>query len=419
MSTRSSPGSLTTYYDCMEYPPPGGGLPYYLAGPTKIQLNWIDSVTHGDNVPGFREKLRDGIDATTSQLGVRTTAQLTPGHAVTRYNWGVQKWRIELNGSHNVNVSVPPGDPVNIPTAKANAAALGKFNQSLRNVRTAFEGGVFLGELGQTLRMIKNPAQGLRKLADVTREAAQQIRRGRFPTSIRERKITEALADLWLEAQFGWRPLMNDIKDGSEALNQFAARRDNGTRRITGRGTAAEEATQDISSQHSFGVLRYMTHGRVVGNCSIIYRGAIRVEAKNPLQMDPALIGFDLRSFVPTVWELIPYSFLIDYFSNIGDVITGWSNLGLRLAWSNKTVRTWYERTSWSSDFTPRDPSVTSVTFAPAKFVCSKVRTFRSVYSGTFVPDAQMEVPGLGSLKWANIAALIASRRSDRKWAYD
>lgn len=32
-------------------------------------------------------------------------------------------------------------------------------------------------------------------------------------------------------------------------------------------------------------------------------------------------MGLTIQEFVPTVWELIPYSFVVDYFTNIGDVV--------------------------------------------------------------------------------------------------
>jgi hypothetical protein len=153
---------------------------------------------------------------------------------------------------------------------------------------------------------------------------------------------------------------------------------------------------------------------RTDGDVSVIYRGAMRVEAKDPAEMDPALIGFDLSSWAPTLWELIPYSFLIDYFTNVGDVIRGWSHLGVRLAWCNRTSRKTFTKTAWSG---PKQ-SHPADAFAPARFVCTKVRVSRESYSGTTVPKLTLEVPGLGSLKWLNIAALVANRRSDRSWVH-
>jgi hypothetical protein len=176
------------------------------------------------------------------------------------------------------------------------------------------------------------------------------------------------------------------------------------------RGSSVDGTT----TGYAFGAAGWLASARTVGDVSIIYRGAMRVEAKDPREMDPALIGFDLSSWAPTLWELIPYSFLIDYFSNIGDVIRGWSQMGVRLAWCNRTSRKTFTKTAWSS------PSgvFPAQAFSAAKFVCTRVRVSRASYSGTTVPKPILEIPSLGSLKWLNIAALIANRRADRNWVY-
>lgn len=418
MTTRSSPDSVSGSWYVREIPPPSVGPSYYLYGPASASSTWTNTVTHGDNIPGWRQKLRDGIDATTSLSGDRITAHITNGHHRVSYLFNNKVWYDEASGFNNISITVPGANPTNLSTAKANAEALGKFNQSIRNVFTAFEGGVFAGELAQTLRMIRNPAQGIRRLADEFADIARAIRRAPHRGGNRIKNVTEALADAWLEAQFGWRPFLNDMKDGSDALTQLSLRRDNGTRRVTGKFVSREAATEGPNSGQQFAALKWATLSRTVGTVSVIYRGAVRVSARDPLVMDPQLVGFDPASWIPTAWELIPYSFLIDYFTNVGDVIRGWSQLGVNLAWSNQTIRRDYTKTSWSEQV-PLEPGHSLVSFAPAKFVCSKVNVSRQKYTGTTVPSFTLRVPGFGSLRWLNIAALIASRGSDRKWVYD
>jgi hypothetical protein len=155
----------------------------------------------------------------------------------------------------------------------------------------------------------------------------------------------------------------------------------------------------------------------------VIYRGAVRVEPKDPKEMDPALFGFSPEQFLPTAWELLPYSFLIDYFTNIGDIIYGWSTLTADLAWCNRTSRKWFERTViCNSDLSFAKtliPDMTVVTGTPSKSVVTKTSVSRAEYNGTLIPDFTFELPSFGSLRWLNIAALIASRGNDRKWSYD
>jgi hypothetical protein len=51
--------------------------------------------------------------------------------------------------------------------------------------------------------------------------------------------------------------------------------------------------------------------------------------------------------------------------------------------------------------------------------IISKSTVSRGPYNGTFVPSLTFEIPGLGSGRWLNIAALVAARRSDRSFKYD
>jgi hypothetical protein len=317
--------------------------------------------------------------------------------------------------------------------SKANAQALARLNKSIMKQNTAIQGGIVIGELAQTLRMIKNPALGLRKAADLLQAKARRIRtlwrrnrRGNsssasIPGELNKARkaLTENLADLWLEAQFGWKPLMSDINAGSEALQRYKSGQSLKTQRVTGTSRVEVSGTETtVEGTESFAHWKKVE--RIVGITNVIYRGAIRVEARDPATMDAALIGFNPESWLPTAWELIPYSFLIDYFTNIGDIVYGWSTITQRLAWCNRTVRREYKKTgdTWS-DKSLHLPDITSVSIVPATYVCSKRHVSRAEYNGTLVPDLTFEIPDLGSKRWLNIAALIASRKADRHWSYD
>jgi hypothetical protein len=394
---------------------------------------WVDSVTFGENIPGWRQNLRDGLSATTSMTGLKQTSQLTNGSlrvsSAKNGNPG-HVYLGEVAGYMGVGPTIP-GDPSTIDETKANSSALGKFNSRIREITTKFEGGVFLGELGQTLSMIRNPAKGLRGLADDARQMLKDVRRAssRFTNAAGSRarsntikSITENLSSAWLEAQFGWKPLLNDIKDGSEALGSLMNKQMPKTVRISRRAKVAGNPSE-VEVEHSVSWIKWKTTTVAASDCEVIYRGAMRVDAQDPVMMRAETLGFNPGSFLPTVWELIPYSFLIDYFTNVGEVIEGWSTMGTRLAWCNRTVR----KSLWSREYSrasvddyrvwyPGTPL--SVSCTPGRCVTTKTRVVRAEYTGTFVPKLTLDVPGSGSLKWLNIAALIANRSSDLKWVY-
>jgi hypothetical protein len=398
----------------------------------KTQENWFDTVTFGENIKGWRELLRDGQSATTTMSGSKIVAKYTPGYG--RFEISKQGllptsfYLVEEFGSHRLTSSLP-GNPSGLSETKANAEAMGKFLRKYREKITAFQGGVFLGELAQTLAMIRNPAKGLRGLVDESRDVLSNIRRLGLKNSLSRSRVTEQLADAWLELQFGWKPLLNDVDDGCKALSILNTGQRLSTARITASHTV-ENAFPE-SGYTKFGdnnIALWRTASSSENAVMVIYRGAMRVRARNPAEMRSDLLGFSPDNFAPTIWELIPYSFLIDYFSNVGDIIEGWSLLDLPLAWCNKTVRksntairrSFSDPQTWNEDKPfVNPPTLVSLTFSPAKNVTTWTSVTRVKYEQAMVPDFTFRVPSLGSLRWLNIAALIASRNGDRNWIYD
>jgi hypothetical protein len=386
-----------------------------------VVSKWVNSVTYGDNVPGWRDKIRQGIDATTSLSGVKVETSITPG----RLHWSRPTTGLPSNafvqgaveGLCRLVLTPPSGDPSVISATVANNAALSKFNQKVLAVNTALMGGVVLGELRQTLGGIRNPASGLRKLVDIWLSRGRNLRANRRQ-SLSE--TTAAIGESWLEYSFHWKPLLADIDAGCRALAEINTGQGLVSQSVKAVGESFSNASELISYRTGAGMLQWREGSISKDHVIVVYRGAVRARVQNPVLMKLELFGFTPDLFVPTVWELVPYSFLIDYFTNIGDILYGWSNIAARLSWCNRTIRKSIEITrtartdlklvqSWQ-------PAVTSVSCSPAMVVTSKTNVSRGSYSGSFAPDFSFEIPGFGSKRWLNIAALIASRSSDRSF---
>lgn len=374
-------------------------------------------VTKGDNLRNWRFLIANGLDATTSLNGEMYGFTEREGWISTYavYNKGVvpQTGSFEYQKVHGrfAQVSLPSTSPNSISETSADNKAKIRFVQNAKEVTSRFQGGVFLGELGQTLRMIRNPARlfrgGIDNFVSDFRKASPRFGRGRGRVNVANR----FLADKWLEYSFGWTPLLSDVRNGAEALAKLHT-----THPVHQpvRGVAEEETVDDdFGGQIGYGFasldVRYKTKSFV----KVVYRGAVRVQPKSRVQMNADLFGFSLQEFVPTVWELIPYSFLVDYFTNVGDVIEAASFLGGNLSWVNRTVVKEFRNSLGSTSPTKINiPNATQLTTYVAPFSETYRRTVaRSSYSGTLVPNFQFELPGFGT-KWLNIGALLALRKS-------
>jgi hypothetical protein len=157
-----------------------------------------------------------------------------------------------------------------------------------------------------------------------------------------------------------------------------------------------------------------------INKSSIRYYGQLANTADNAVESDSKLFGFRWGELVPTAWELIPYSFLVDYFTNIGDVIDGYLARTTKMAWLAKTVRKESraisidhhafksEAEAWPNS----DNSTISVSFSARPSVLVRSAVDRNV-SSMPTPEFRFELPGR-TKQLLNISALAVSRKAAR-----
>lgn len=376
------------------------------------------SVTYGDNIPGWRYLIANGLDATTSLVGTQYGGSRGSGIVQHKALWNKETpvqdgfyERSQMEGNI-VNLQMPTGNPSGISLTVADNAAKAKFIQKALEVTHQFQGGTFLGELGKTLKMIRNPAQAFRRgITDYTNDLKKVVRASRSAGGRQlTARVVKTAADSWLEYQYGWKPLLSDVENGAKAL----ARLEESTptfKRITAYG---ENETVTSSSDHSIHGYAY-TSAYDSDYTKVVYRGAVRVTPPVRKTMAQSLLGFDLASFVPTAWELTPYSFLVDYFTNIGDIIQGWSYLRGNLSWVNRTAIQekrvtagpggWGNYLAFQSIHTN---SIFPIILVPQEKLWKR-QISRAKFTGSLVPDFQFELPN-SSTKWINIGGLLASK---------
>jgi hypothetical protein len=315
------------------------------------------------------------------------------------------------------------GDPgPGIPFSDADISARVKFLSNIRQSQRSFQGGVFLGELRDTLRTIRNPLKALRSGIDsyhrtVKSRGAKAIpRRGRQSQERNERSLNKVASETWLEFMYGWRPLLSDIDDAARALAMKDLRE-----KIPISSSGKFEVATDSTQYMALGTLRFTLKWQDKYTIETRYKGAVS-GGPNPIG-HPVLSrwGVSLNDFVPTIWELIPYSFLVDYFTNAGDLIEASTTCLSGLLWHCRTQHLTIERRLMSAE-------IDSGYYALWNSNDNLAQARGSVYVGGFqnklvkftrdVPilqvgfsDFRLELPGLSSTKWLNIGALANLRR--------
>jgi hypothetical protein len=189
---------------------------------------------------------------------------------------------------------------------------------------------VALLERRQSITMLVKRAAQLRRVA-------QKIRKLDFQGAARSLGMTKPkgvsrkkqFADNWLEFSFGWRPLIQDIGRVVEILQDPLPKR-----KVRGKGLSV----QDSYSGAWWAGLRYpdRMQAQWIHAETRVFAGTTVVGVNPDLYLANSL-GFVNPALV--AWESVPFSFVVDWFTNVGDMLENMSaTVGCTLANSWSTV---------------------------------------------------------------------------------
>ncbi len=341
---------LTSDFWSPDFPWVSGGAPIGGDLLTDISSTKSDVIRVADRSRRIKQGLSASTDFSSSTKSLKWSPS-TGSYWITRS--GHVRRRCLLEGV-NPAMLTPFGSQITLEqTQLITARAQSRFIQALKEKRKTFSGPTFLGELRDTIRGIRRPATGFIKGLDRLARNIGKVRRGIPPATNRDRKITiitEAAQQSWLEFSFGVRPLVADTIDIVKAIVDFSYKR----------ASPVVRGQDHLSLEGGFDALwTYLGYVPVVetrrlGHRSEVYGDTIygRLTAQAVVPLDAAnrvrtLLGFSLDEFVPTITELIPYSWLADYFANVTAVLTA--------ATADRSTLSWCSRATYhniSSDMT-------------------------------------------------------------------
>lgn len=197
-----------------------------------------------------------------------------------------------------------------------------------------------LGEIRGTLRMLRNPIKALTDLTrkhsqSIKREATRQRRRARElqrsrklgltevelrlaqkdvrEGDLRALQIAQGAGNQYLTWLYGVRPLLQDIEGTLDALFH-----DNWSPRHTARGkavwqdTTVDEIYQSIGSPLTGIYMTRTVDVRAEVRAGFLYEHTFDLQDR---------LGWNASSVPAALWELVPYSFLVDQVVNVGQTL--------------------------------------------------------------------------------------------------
>lgn len=312
--------------------------------------------------------------------------------------------------------------------AEADNMAVTNYIRSANKARRVINGGELIGEWAELVRQVGNPGKSLRKGLDSYLRSVKKRAYGRkvrrLPAHRRARVQAKIISDTWLEASFGWRPTVGEISNVIKYIMETEPASRLAVREIRGIGRVEDSAWQQNSSAKfpiNHGPPTQYVRQRNSARVIVVYRGQFGMHTNAVMNITEKQ-GIAPHDWIPTAWELVPYSFLSDYFANLGNIITALSFPKNQIRWTMRTIireskAVWTDpEYSWSDPYWGRTDRTSDSKQVLSSGAASRiVRTVdRAPYTGDLVPTLSFSIPSSGT-QWLNMAALFAGSRYVQK----
>lgn len=205
---------------------------------------------------------------------------------------------------------------------------------SLFRIKPGVNLGQTIGEIADIPRMIRHRALSF------YRSYRRLLRRS---SPVRRRKFIRNISKTWLEANFGWFPFVKDVQDmyhtwhhHSETLRELRKWNDKDRKRrkiLTNVTSTTDLGGSDSTPMHYPYVIPNITGGVPYGsyNLTLFEYEKMWVEGRfryyipriDSVQWQRKAVRylFGLNVTPTLLWELTPYSWLIDWYTNVGKMI--------------------------------------------------------------------------------------------------
>lgn len=247
-----------------------------------------------------------------------------------------------------------------------------------------------LAELNSTIDTV---ADGLGNLA----KGLNAIRKGKFSQAAKHlgasdlKKFNDTVAGGWLAYQWALKPIVNDVTKGLNGL----------TTKMSSFTPVKVSATLSKSSTYTQGNWYWGGQNIDKWDSSVSVRISANVRISNPSLYRASETG--LTNPFATALELIPFSFLLDWVSNVGDLVGSLDAfVGLELENAQTTIR------REVSHYRTYNGNYPIQAFGPAIWINDHAIEFQRI-PGVISPTFQFRNPCTSVVRAANALALLVS----------
>jgi hypothetical protein len=317
MSRTRTKGSLENAFKRVQdfnAPPPTGN-----GAKTSDTTSTITSKSNGEQkiitdevIPNFRKLVSEG-QVLMNPMSLTYNLRKTDYDTLT-FDAGLNPWgkRI-ISGTLACYWSTPPTFPTWFATRIADAGARTLLRAHAKVAAEEFQGMVTVVEAHKTATSIARPFGQARDLINriLVRRNGLILFKGYT--------VTKAFVSAWNEYRFGWKPLLLDIQGIHDAYVQSEAFHPKPLR-LVARASDSDITWRQLQTNVTAPThLTKLTMGASYVRSAKVASGVLYQLTDGSLENATARrMGFRLSDVPASVWELVPYSFIVDRFVDVG-----------------------------------------------------------------------------------------------------
>lgn len=353
---------------------------------------------------------------------------------IATYSRNNQSFRNTHNVSGCLAVAVPRGmsfsqEELEILDDEARVKAYDK----IRATRTGGTNGhAFLLEAHKAIEMLRKPFAALQMITTKRcfEEAKSLSRAARLSNSAERRDAyAKTVAATHLELQFGLKPLVSDIGAIASEIRERGLRPFSEMDRSVARAKRSKTLVEGWSAPYRadsnkwgyYPTIRNRSEATITATIQYVLYLNVKIEQlSSGATYLPRRLGFTWENVANTAWELTPWSWLIDYATNVGDIISAGTTDTSNLVFYAKTQRILQESTTFVEFTAPIGPfynglsTIQGYTSGTYSGTASQFEMYRAINRGLQPPSLRSKsLSDLPPMKWLNILAVAESNRAN------